>query len=66
MLKWKGGDTMLKWRGGDIINTGLGFTLKQLVILLEEITILRDELEYKNKKLEKIAKLLGEYEKGII
>ena len=65
-MSMKGGDTMLKWRRGDIINTGLGFMLKQLVILLEEITILRDELESKNKKLEKIAKLLGEYEKGII
>lgn len=65
-MSMKGGDTMLKWRGGDIINTGLGFMLKELMILLEEITILRDEMESKNKKLEKIAKLLGEYEKGII
>ena len=65
-MNMKGGDTMLKWRGSDIINMGLGFMLKELVILLEEITILRDELESKNKKLEKIAKLLGEYEKDLI
>ena len=54
----KGGDNpMLKLGGGDIIDNGLCVTLKHLVKILEEITVLRNELEVKNKKLEKIAKL---------
>ena len=48
---------MLKLGGGDIIDNGLCVTLKHLVKILEEITVLRNELEVKNKKLEKIAKL---------
>ena len=62
----KGGDNpMLKLGGGDIIDTGLCVTLKQLMTLLEEITVLRNELELKNRQLSKIAKLIQEYERGI-